>query len=145
MQRQGWMEGGMKEEALTEKLIGVFYTVYNDLGHGFLEKIYQKAFALQLSKQGFNFEEQKGLRIHYLGVDLGEFYADLVVQSTVIVELKAAAALETAHELQLLNFLKASGIEVGLLLNFGPKPQVRRMIFDNEKKPALRSASAGNA
>ena len=135
----------MKEEALTEKLIGIFYTVYNDLGHGFLESVYQKAFALHLARNGLAFEQQKGMHIHYLGIDLGEFFADLVVQSSVILELKAVTVLEKAHERQILNYLRASEIEVGLLLNFGPKPQVRRMIFDNERKHEHRSASAANA
>lgn len=135
----------MKQEALTEKLIGIFYGVYNDLGHGFLESIYQKALALHLAKQGFAFEEQKGIRVRYLGVELGEFYADFVVASAVILELKAVATLEKAHERQLLNYLKASEIEVGLLLNFGPNPQVRRLIFDNERKLEHRSAAAGHS
>ena len=132
----------MKEEALTEELIGIFYAVYNDLGHGFLESIYRKAFALQLTRKGIAFEQQK--EIHYLGVDLGQFFADLVVPSSVILELKAVAALEKAHERQLLNYLRVSEIEVGLLLNFGPKPQIRRMIFDNKKKLEQRSAISDN-
>ena len=135
----------MKEEALTQELIGIFYTVYNDLGHGFLESIYRKAFALQLTRNGIYFEQQKEMHIRYLGVDLGQFFADLVVQSSVIVELKAVAAIEKAHERQLLNYLRASDLEVGLVLNFGPKPQIRRMIFDNEKKLEQRSTSAGQA
>jgi GxxExxY protein len=135
----------MKEEALTEELIGIFYTVYNDLGHGFLESIYRKAFALQLTRKGIYFEQQKEMHIRYLGVDLGQFFADLVVQSSVIVELKAVAAIEKAYERQLLNYLRASDLEVGLVLNFGPKPQIRRMIFDNEKKLEQRSTSAGQA
>lgn len=134
-------EGGSSNPEANRDLLHV----YNDLGHGFLESIYQKAFALQLSKQAISFEQQKGLRIRYLGVDLGEFCADLVIESKVIVELKAVTALEAAHDRQLLNYLKASGIEVGLLLNFGPKPQVRRMIFDRDKKPTERSANAGSS
>ena len=133
----------MKEAALTEELIGIFYTVYNDLGHGFLESIYRKAFALQLTRKGIAFEQQKEMHIHYLGVDLGQFFADLVVRSSVILELKAVAALEKAHERQLLNYLRVSEIGVGLLLNFGPKPQIRRMIFDNKKKLEQTSTSAG--
>src|SRR5579864_3807975 len=107
----GWRDE-MKEEALTEKLIGIFYTVYNDLGHGFLESVYQKAFALHLARNGLAFEQQKGMHIHYLGIDLGEFFADLVVQSSVILELKAVTVLEKAHERQILNYLRASEIEV---------------------------------
>ena len=133
----------MKHQDLTEKVIGIFYSVYNDLGHGFLESIYQKAFVLHLSKHGLAFEEQKAIRVVYLGIDLGDFRADLVVESLVIVELKAVAALEKAHERQLLNYLRATNLEVGLLLNFGPTPQVRRLLFDNERKQHNRSAAAG--
>jgi len=132
----------MKHEALTEKLIGIFYSVYNDPGHGFLESIYQKAFILPLAKHGLKYEEQKSIRVVYMGVDLGDFRADLVVESLVIVELKAVAALEKAHERQLLNYLRATNIEVGLLLNFGPTAQVRRLLFDNERKPNQSQAAA---
>lgn len=132
----------MKQEQLTKRLIGLFYKMYNDLGHGFLESIYQKAFCLQLARNGIEFEEQKSIQVRYMGIELGEFHADLIVASTVIVELKAVTALEKAHERQLLNYLKASQIEVGLLLNFGPKPQVRRLIFDNDRKPELRAQTA---
>lgn len=119
-----------------------FYKAYNDLGHGFLESIYQKAFCLQLARTGIEFEEQKSIQVRYMGIELGEFHAYLIVASTVIVELKAVTALEKAHERQLLNYLKASQIEVGLLLNFGPKLQVRRLIFDNDRKPELRAQAA---
>jgi GxxExxY protein len=132
----------MKHEGLTEKLIGIFYSVYNDLGHGFLESIYQKAFTLHLAKNGLKFEEQKSIRVVYMGVDLGDFRADLVVESLVIVELKAVAALEKAHERQLLNYLRATNVEVGLLLNFGPTAQVKRLLFANETKPNQSQAAA---
>ncbi|HEU5232846.1 MAG TPA: GxxExxY protein [Terriglobales bacterium] len=132
----------MKHEALTEKLIGIFYSVYNDLGHGFLESIYQKAFTLHLARNGLKFEEQKSIRVVYMGVDLGDFRADLVVESLVIVELKAVAALEKAHERQLLNYLRATNVEVGLLLNFGPTAQIKRLLFDNERKPNQSQAAA---
>lgn len=132
----------MKHKVLTEKLIGIFYSVYNDPGHSFLESIYQKAFTLHLAKHGLRFEEQKSIRVVYIGVDLGDFRADLVLESLVIVELKAVAALEKAHERQLLNYLRATNVEVGLLLNFGPTAQVRRLLFDNERKPNQSQAAA---
>jgi GxxExxY protein len=130
----------MKHEELTERIIGAFYTVYHDLGHGFLESIYQKAFTVILKEQGFAFQEQVPILIAYHGVDLGEFRADLVVESIVLVELKAVQMLESAHEKQVLNYLRATRIEVGLLCNFGPRPQVRRLVLDNERKDA-RAAS----
>lgn len=126
----------MKHEELTQRIIGVFYTVYHDLGHGFLESIYQKAFTVLLKEQGFTFQEQMPIRIAYRGVDLGEFRADLVVDSMVLVELKAVQMLDSAHEKQVLNHLKATNIEVGLLCNFGPRPQVRRLVLDNDRKLA---------
>ncbi|HEX4663405.1 MAG TPA: GxxExxY protein [Terriglobales bacterium] len=132
----------MKHELLTEKVIGMFYTVYNDLGHGFLESIYQKAFTVVLREQALNFQAQVPIQVFYRGVDLGEFFADLVVESTVLVELKAVAVLDRSHEKQVLNYLKATNLEVGLLMNFGPRPQVRRFVLDNDLKLA-RSAAAG--
>ncbi|HET9743729.1 MAG TPA: GxxExxY protein [Terriglobales bacterium] len=131
----------MKHEELTERIIGVFYTVYHDLGHGFLESIYQKAFTVVLRDQGLAFEEQVPIRVSYRGVDLGDFRADLVVESIVLVELKAVRMLESSHEKQVLNYLRATNIEVGLLCNFGPRPQVRRLVLDNERKLA-RGTSA---
>ena len=141
----------MKHEDLTQRIIGVFYTVYHDLGHGFLESIYQKVFTVVLKEKSFTFQEQMPIRISYRGVDLGEFRADLVVDSIVLVELKAVQMLESAHEKQVLNYLKATNIEAstpatatpalagdpgGLLCNFGPRPQVRRLVLDNERKLA---------
>jgi GxxExxY protein len=130
----------MKHQELTERIIGAFYTVYHDLGHGFLESIYQKAFTVVLEESGLAFREQMPIHISYRGVDLGEFRADLVIESVVLVELKAVRMLESAHDKQVLNYLKATNLEVGLLCNFGPRPQVRRLVLDNERKDA-RAAS----
>jgi GxxExxY protein len=126
----------MKHEVLTEKLIQVFYTVYNTLGHGFLESIYQKAYCVELAKRQLRFAQQFPIEVFYEEVSIGEFRADLVVESAVLVELKAARAFESAHEKQVLNYLKATKLEVGLLFNFGPHPQFRRLILDNERKIA---------
>lgn len=131
----------MKHEALTEQLIGVFYTIYNELGHGFLESIYQKAFAVVLTEKGLRFQEQAPIEVVYHGVPLGDFKADLIAESSVLIELKAVKALEDAHERQVLNYLKSTNIEVALLLNFGPRPQVRRLVLDNELKVAKSSAT----
>ena len=131
----------MKHEALTEQLIGVFYTIYNELGHGFLESIYQKAFAVVLTEKGLRFQEQAPIEVVYHGVPLGDFKAGLIAESSVLIELRAVKALEDAHERQVLNYLKSTNIEVALLLNFGPRPQVRRLVLDNELKVAKSSAT----
>ena len=133
----------MKHEILTQQLIGLFYDVYNELGHGFLESIYQKSFAVALQQAGLQFAQQCPISVTFRGIEMGEFRADLVVESLVIVELKAVQALESAHERQLTNYLRATKFEVGLLFNFGPRAQVRRVIFDNERKIA-RAAAVGS-
>ena len=132
----------MKHEALTQQLIGVFYDVYNELGHGFLESVYQKSYALALREAGLPFEEQFPVRVTFRGMEVGEFRADIVVASKVIVELKAIQALESAHDRQLTNYLRATSFEVGLLFNFGPKAQFRRLIFDNTRKAMHAAASS---
>ncbi|SRR5579884_3732851 len=130
----------MKHEALTERLIGLFYDVYNELGYGFLESVYQKAYVLALQQAGIGFQEQHPVKVSFRGLEVGEFRADIVVESIVIVELKAVQCLESAHERQLNNYLRATDVEVGLLFNFGPRAQFRRLIFDNERK-AFRAAA----
>ena len=134
----------MKHEALTEQLIGVFYTVYNELGHGFLESVYQKAFTVVLREKGLTFEEQMPIEVFFHGIVVGEFRADLVAGSSVLVELKAVGSLDL-HEKQILNYLKSTKLEVGLLLNFGPRPQVRRFVMDNELKTGRSAAVASGA
>jgi GxxExxY protein len=119
---------------LTEKIIGAFYHVYNELGYGFLEKVYQNAMYLELKNRGFRVEAQKKIVVHYKGIEVGEYYADLVVDSLVIIELKAVEVLAIEHESQLVNYLRGTDKEVGLLLNFGIKPQVNRKIFTNDRK-----------
>ena len=131
----------MKHEALTQQLIGLFYDVYNELGHGFLESVYQKSYTLALQQSGLRIEQQFPVKVSFRGLEVGEFRADILVESLVIVELKALQALESVHERQLTNYLKATDFEVGLLFNFGPRAQFRRLIFDNERK--LARAAAG--
>lgn len=132
----------MKHEALTERLIGTFYTLYNELGHGFLESIYQRGYAFMLTDEGLSFVEQAPVRVMHRGRDLGEFKIDLLVNGLVLVELKAVKALEAAHEKQVYNYLKATDIEVGLLFNFGPRPQLKRILLDNEYKRQRAAATA---
>ena len=131
----------MKHETLTEKLIGTFYTLYNELGHGFIGSIYRRGYALMLQDEGLSFVEQAPVRVVHRGRDLGEFRMDLVVEGIVLVELKAVKALEATHEKQVFNYLKATNIEVGLLFNFGPRAQLRRVLLENEYK-CQRSAAA---
>lgn len=126
-----------KHKELTEKIIKAFYTVYNTLGYGFLEKVYVNALILELQKMGLEVAHNVQIQVYYVGQIVGEYFADLIVANAVILEIKAAEALASEHEAQLLNYLKATPYEVGLLLNFGPKPQIKRKIYDNEYKGAL--------
>ncbi len=123
---------------VTEAVIGSFYHVYNSLGVGFLEKVYEDSMAVVLRKQGMEVQTQFPIKVRFEGEIVGEYRADLLVANCVIVELKAADMTIDAHEAQLINYLRATPIEVGLLLNFGPKPEFRRRIYLNENKPHLR-------
>ncbi len=119
---------------LTNKIINCFYTVYNSLGFGFLEKVYQNALFIELQKQGFKVEKQKQIKVYYEEQIVGEYYADIVVDDKIIIELKAVEYLIEEHELQLINYLKATDKEIGLLLNFGRKPAFKRKILTNDRK-----------
>jgi GxxExxY protein len=123
-----------KHSELTEVVIGAFFTVYNALGYGFLEKVYVNALKLELEKRGLKVACEFPIVVRYLGQAVGEYYADLIVNDLVIVEVKATKSLLPEHEAQLLNYLKATRYEVGLLLNFGPKPEQKRRSFDNNRK-----------
>jgi len=128
----------MKHEQLTEKIIQAFYKVYNTLGYGFLEKVYENAMFIELTTMGYKVEKQKKILVYYFGSIVGDYNADMIVEDIVTVELKANECLAEENENQLINYLKATNIEVGLLLNFGRKPQIKRKIFDNDKKPMLK-------
>ncbi|MFN7928157.1 MAG: GxxExxY protein [Blastocatellia bacterium] len=119
---------------ITDQVIKAFYKVYNTLGFGFLEKVYENALFLELQKRGFRVEQQRQLKVFYEAALVGEYFADLIVAGVVILELKAAETLNPAHEAQLMNYLKATEIEVGLLLNFGVKPEFKRKVFTNSRK-----------
>lgn len=124
----------MLHEALTGEIISCFYKVYNKLGYGFLEKVYENALVIELEKVGFEYKKQFPIRVYYEEKKVGDYYADIVVDGKVILELKAAESLCEEHEYQLINYLKATKIEVGLLLNFGKEPEFRRKIFTNKKE-----------
>jgi GxxExxY protein len=128
----------LKHADVTDKILHAFFKkVYPKLGYGFLEKVYENALALELRRVGLKVEQQAKIEVHYDGVVLGEYYADLLVDSVVIVELKAIQRLGPEEEAQLLNYLRATPYEVGLLLNFGPRPDFRRKVFDNANKPSM--------
>ncbi|MBX3055369.1 MAG: GxxExxY protein [Anaerolineae bacterium] len=127
-----------KHMELTQIILGAFFDVYNALGYGFLEKVYENAMAIELRHHGLYVEPQKLIQVYYRRELIGEYFADLVVNNLVIVELKAAKKLADEHEAQLLNYLKATPYEVGLLLNFGPKPEYLRRAYDNTRKPNLK-------
>ena len=124
----------LKHGALTEKIIGVFYDVYNELGHGFLESVYEEALLISLRECGLQVGRQVPIPVWFRGQKIGDFWADLVVDDKVVLELKTARNIDATHEAQLLHYLKATTFELGLILNFGPRPQVRRLILDNEQK-----------
>ena len=118
----------------TDKIIKGFYKVYNELGLGFLEKVYQNALFIELTVMGLYCEKQRQIKVYYKEQLVGEYFADIMVNDCVIIELKAAEVLAEEHEFQLINYLKATEIEAGLLLNFGKEPLFKRKLFTNDKK-----------
>jgi len=126
--------GEYKLSELTDTIISGFYTVYNTLGYGFLEKVYENALIVELTKRGMSAVAQSPIKVYYNETLVGEYFADILVNSSVIIEIKAVKGLNAEHEAQLLNYLKATSMEVGLLLNVGPEPQVKRKAFDNANK-----------
>ncbi len=123
-----------KHKELTEQIIKIYYKVYNTLGYGFLEKLYESAMIIEFKMEGIPAVSQFPIKVHYNNELIGQYYADILVDKKVIVEIKAARTLTSNHEAQLLNYLKATKIEVGLLLNYGPKPEIKRKVLDNHKK-----------
>ncbi len=118
-------------------IIKAFYNVYNALGYGFLEKVYVNALIIELQSLGLRARKEAAIDVYYQGQVVGHYSADLLVNDLVIVEVKSAEAIAEGHEAQLTNYLKSTRYEVGLLLNFGPKPQVKRKAFDNANKGNL--------
>lgn len=126
-----------KHADLTGKVIKTFYEVYNELGFGFLESVCRESLRLALADDGLTAETEQALTVWFRNRPVGQFRADLIVEKQVLVELKSGKGLDTAHEAQVLNYLRATTLEVGLLLNFGPTPQVRRFAYDNARKTFL--------
>lgn len=133
------MEDNLKHRDLTDKIIGTFYEVYNELGFGFLESVYEEAMLIALRGKGIQIEQQVKVPVFFRGANIGNFEADLVVENAVIIELKAVSKLVDAHVAQLLNYLRATNIEVGLVLNFGQRPEFKRRAFDNNRKGVVDS------
>ena len=121
-------------EELTKSIIKIFFDVYNELGYGFLERVYQNALYFELKANGFDVEAQKRIKVYYKEIEVGDYYADIIVNDLVILELKAQEYMVEANEFQLINYLKATNCEVGLLLNFGKKPEFIRKVYQNNRK-----------
>lgn len=117
---------------ITQQVIKAYYNVYNKLGYGFLEKVYENAMVIELKSMGLKVEQQVKIKVFYNGQEVGYYIMDIVVENIVGVEIKACEALCVEHTYQLINYLKASQIEVGLLLNFGKDPEIKRKIFRNK-------------
>ena len=131
-----------KHSELSESIIGVFFEVHNELGYGFLESVYRNSLQLALLAKGLRVESEVAVPVFFRGKNVGDFRADAVVNRSVLLELKTAEAISIAHEAQLLNYLRATKLEVGLILNFGRKAQVRRLAYDNTRKQ-FKSHRAG--
>ncbi|OHD59798.1 MAG: GxxExxY protein [Spirochaetes bacterium GWF1_41_5] len=119
---------------ITDKIIKAFYDVYNELGRGFLENVYENAMMITLKEQGLGAEQQKGIDVYFRNNLVGEYRADIIVEDKIILELKACRTFAPEHEAQIINYLKATGMSVGMLLNFGDKPEFRRVVYDSLRK-----------
>jgi GxxExxY protein len=128
------MEDSLKHRELTDKIIGTFYEVYNELGFGFLESVYEKAMIIALRAKDLRAENQIEINVWFRGDRIGTFFTDILVENLVILELKAVRGIDNSHKAQLLNYLRATEIEVGILLNFGQQPEFKRLAFDNQRK-----------
>ena len=126
-------------KSITDTILKVYYEVYNELGHGFLEKVYQNAMYFELKSLGYKVEAQKQIKVYFKKQLVGEYYSDLLVEDKVIVELKSTELLMNAHLAQIINYLKATPIEVGILLNFGEQPEFKRLIYTKDRKINLKN------
>lgn len=136
---------GKKHWDLCHNIIEVFYAVYNELGYGFLENVYQEALVIALTEAGFVVAQQVPTPIWFRGRKIGGYKADLIVNDAVLLELKAARSIDLSHEAQTLNYLRATELEVALVLNFGPKPHFRRLVFENERKRGRLASYASSS
>ena len=120
----------MKHKELTAKIIDCAYKVHRELGFGFLESVYQNALVIELTRAGLQSEREKRIQVYYGAEIVGDFIADILVEGKVILELKSVSQVHPAHEAQLINYLRATGIKVGLLINFGEKVEIKRKVLD---------------
>ena len=128
---------GLLHKELTEAILGIFFDVYNKLGYGFMESVYEKAMLQALRTGGFKAENQVSIHVQFQGQPVGDFKADILVNDLILIELKAVRFLDNTHSAQTQNYLRATRIEVALLMNFGPKPQFKRLVFENRLKKEL--------
>jgi GxxExxY protein len=138
------IDSNYKHSELTEAIIGVFYEVYNELGFGFLESVYRNSLRLALLEKGLSVEQEVAVSVFFRGHNVGDFRADLIVNGTILLELKTAEQIIAAHESQVLNYLRSTALELGIILNFGPKPQVRRLLLDNSRKHVKAHRAGGS-
>ncbi len=126
--------GNLLHRNLSDTILKIYFEVYNELGYGFLEKVYQNAMYFELKSQGYKVEAQKQIKVYYKSQLVGDYFADLLIEDSIILELKACECLMDEHKAQLLNYLKATEVEIGLLLNFGTTPEFKRSIYTNDRK-----------
>lgn len=126
--------GSLLYKDITEEIISAYYYVYNELGYGFLEKVYENSMLIELKSRGLKVESQKIIKVHFKDSIVGEYFADIIVEDKIIIELKSCESLMPEHEVQLFNYLKATNIEVGLLFNFGKRAAFKRKVFTNDNK-----------
>jgi GxxExxY protein len=124
----------LKHKELTDAIINAFYLVYNTLGYGFLEKVYRNALMHELRKRGYKVEHEVAIKVYYDGIVVGDYFADLIVNDLILLEIKSAERIISEHESQLMNYLKATHIEVGFILNFGPLPKFTRKIYETARQ-----------
>ncbi len=126
---------------ITDKIISSFYKVYNTLGYGFLEKVYENSLFIELKRAGLKVSQQQNIKVYYEDYVVGDYFADIIVNDQVIIEIKAAEGFREENRAQLINYLKATDKEVGLLLNFGKTPEFKRVIFTNDRKEIIEIKS----
>jgi GxxExxY protein len=138
------IDSNYKHSELTDTVIGVFYEVYNELGFGFLESVYRDSLRHALLEKGLSVEQEVAVSVFFRGHNVGDFRADQVVNGTILLELKTAEQIVAAHESQVLNYLRSTALELGLILNFGPRPQLRRLLLDNSRKHTKTHRAGGS-
>jgi GxxExxY protein len=138
------IDSNYKHSELTDTVIGVFYEVYNELGFGFLESVYRNSLRHALLEKGLPVEQEVAVSVFFRGHNVGDFRADLVVNGTILLELKTAEQIVAAHESQVLNYLRSTALELGLIPNFGPRPQLRRLLLDNSRKHTKTHRAGGS-